>query len=208
MSITPARSSLRLAMAIIIAAVVIGAAIFASSYLGTATTETRTSTFTTTTTETFPSTETATSTQTTTVVSQRNNTLTVTSIQTTTQTVANRTIPWYGLYYLSAAPGCAVSYGVHSYPAPCFAYSGGVLFDCAAAAATPQGCTEKVNITGTSNQNFIITIWYPYNTGVPSQNCKWTESLPTPPGPDSAFAYCISVNSTSFLISEPAPGPV
>ena len=51
MTVAPARSFTRLAIAIVIAAIVIGAGIFAASYLGTATTVTRTTTITSTSTE-------------------------------------------------------------------------------------------------------------------------------------------------------------
>ena len=149
-----------------------------------------------------------------TVVTQSNHTITDTATETetetttTTTTIANRTIPWYGLVYLSADPGCTVSSGVTSYPGVCSSYSDPVLFNCAAAAATPKGCTQVVDITGTSNQNFTVTVWYPDNSGRPGQNCDWTQLLPPPFELDLINAYCIPVNSTTFLVSEPASGPV
>ena len=131
-----------------------------------------------------------------------------TSTSTTTETVTTP-FPWYGLVYLSADPGCSTSYGETSYPVPCFG-SSGYLFNCAAAATNSEGCTQQVNITGT-NESFTVTIWYPYTNSIgeqPVQNCKWTVQLPSPPGPETGYAYCISVNSTSFLVSEPAQGAV
>jgi hypothetical protein len=147
-----------------------------------------------------------------TVVTQSNYTITDTATETetttTTTTIANRTIPWYGLVYLSADPGCTVSSGVTSYPGVCSSYSDPVLFNCAAAAATPKGCTQVVDITGTTNQNFTVTVWYPDNSGRPGQNCDWTQLLPPPFESYLVNAYCIPVNSTTFLVSEPVSGPV
>ncbi len=150
-------------------------------------------------------TTTTTSYQTETVVSQTNfsTTETRTATETTTATVST----WYGLVYLGAAPGCGISYGVMNYSAPCFSSSGGYLFNCAAAAASSKGCTQQIDITGTSNQNFTITIWFPLTSGSGEeswQNCRYTQSLPTPPGPQTSFAFCIPVNSTSFLVAEQA----
>ena len=174
----------------------------------------RTTTFTTATTQL----STTTSIQTQTAVTQTSYTVTDTTTEsetsTTTETVASTTVPWYGLTYLGAVPGCAVSTDPPTawYPVPCFGYSGPHLFNCAAAANTSQGCTQRINITGTSNQSFAVTVWYPYvnYTGPAWQNCKYTvPSVPNPPGPQGPYyAYCISVNSTSFLITEPAPPPV
>jgi len=146
-----------------------------------------------------------------TIVSTTTDTATETQTSTTTDTVVN-TIPWYGLAYLGSLPGCSVSYGSTSYPGACFSpKSDPVLFNCAAAAASSQGCTQQITITGSSKLNFTITVWYPYtnyNGEQPWQNCKYVEPLPTPPGPDGPYyAYCISVNSTAFLVALPALGP-
>ena len=160
---------------------------------------------------------TITSVRTQTVTNQSNSTVTDTSTETKTstrtETVANTTLPWFGLIYMTAAPGCTVSApGSASYPAPCFGpNSSAYAFDCAVAAGTSQGCTQRVNIAGGSSPIFNVTVWYPY-TNYPgeqsSQNCKWTEPLPTPPGPEGPYyAYCITISSTSFFIAEPAPGP-
>lgn len=172
-------------------------------------------------------TATTTSTRTQTVTSQSNftlseiltttKTLTDTTTQTeftstTTRTIANTTIPWSGLDYMTADSGCTtyVPGGSPVYPVPCFGpNSSAYAFNCAAAAATSQGCTQVVNIIGTSPKpNFTITVWYPYNYQGEqlSQNCKWTESIPNPPGPESEYAYCISLNSTAFFVTESAPG--
>ena len=106
-----------------------------------------------------------------------------------------------------------MSSGSASYPVPCFGpNSGAYLFNCAVTAATSQGCTQRVNITGSSSQSFTVTVWYPYvnyNGEQPWQNCKYMlPDIPTPPGPQGPYyAYCISVNSTSFFITLPSPPP-
>ena len=96
-----------------------------------------------------------------------------------------------------------MSSGITSYPGPCNSFSDPYVFDCAAAAATPQGCTAQVNITGTTNESYTIMIWYPYDSGDPGQNCYWTQILPGQPIFEQINAYCIPVNSTAFIVSEP-----
>jgi hypothetical protein len=223
MSARPPRNYILLAAAVVIAAIVVASSIFASSYLVTTRTVTNditsTSTQTTTSLSTTTQLSTTTSVRTQTIVAQTNYTITsiITSsiistvtqneTSTTTETV-NNPIPWYGLVYLSAQPGCMVSSGITSYPAPCNSASDPYVFSCAAAAATPQGCTAQVNITGTTNESYTITILYPNNVGHIGQNCNWTQILPPPFQSEPNNAYCIPINSTSFLISEPDTGPV
>jgi hypothetical protein len=219
----PTRSLTRLAIAIIIAAVVVSASIItytsfeATMTVTTTATGTYSSAITTTSTLTTTQLSTTTSVQTQIVSNQTSYTITSTTSETetltTTETVTSETaVPFYGLDLLSAGPGCAIEYGVYSYAAPCFSSSSPYVFDCAAAAATSQGCTQLVNITGTTDQNFTVTVWFPLavNTGVPSQNCKWIQTnLPTPPGPNGPYYdYCFYINSTSFLVALQAPGPV
>ena len=217
----PSRNFTRLAAAIVVAAVVISASVIiypsfeATMTVTTTATWTYSSTIITTSTLTTTQLSTTTSLLTQTISSQMNYTITSTAIRTetstTTETVTTGTVvPFYGLDFLSAAPGCAIEYGAYSYAAPCFS-STPHIFDCATAAATPQGCTQLIHITGAPNQNFTVTVWYPLavNSGVPSQNCKWIQTnLPTPPGPDGPYYdYCFYINSTSFLVAMPAPGP-
>jgi len=218
-TVTPARSYTRIAIAIVIAGVVIAASIlFAATnkttttplnIIGTTTmTNTVTQLSTTTATQlsivTLTSLSTTTAVQTQTSVTQVNYTITDTYTQTLTTTGAT------GLDYLSDLPGCTVSEGYISEPEPCFGQiSTAVAFNCEAAAATSKGCNQQVNFTGTSDQSMNITVWYSYlNNGEgPPQNCKWTEYLPAPIGPQTAFAYCIPVNPISFYVTIPAPLP-
>ena len=223
MSARQPRRHIILAAAVILGAIVIASSIFASSYLATPRTMTNdittTSTQTTTSLSTTTQLSTTTSVRTHTVVAETNYTITnvitssITSTvtqnesSTTTETV-NNPIPWYGLVYLSAQPGCMLSSGIVSYPCPASSRVDPYVFNCAAAAATPQGCTEQVNITGTTNESFTITIHYPSTGGSPGQNCNYVQLLPPPFESEPYNAYCIPINSTSFLISEPDTGPV
>jgi hypothetical protein len=95
-----------------------------------------------------------------------------------------------------------------SYRCPASSRVDPYIFNCTAEAATPQGCTEQVNITGTTNESFTITIHYPSAGGSPEQNCNYVQLLPPPFESEPYNAYCIPINSTSFLISEPDTGPV
>jgi hypothetical protein len=144
-------------------------------------------------------------------------TQTSTSTSTTTETVAGQ---WYGLNFMGNESNCAVSTDPPTtwYETPCFGSNAdAVVFNCAVAANTSQGCTKRINTTGqftpkpSGPDYFSVTVWYPYinYTVFPGANCKYTvPSVPTPPGPEGpAYAYCISLNSTAFIIAEQAPGP-
>jgi len=148
-------------------------------------------------------------------------TTTITSSTATMTTVTATSVPsssssfsssmWANLVYMSANPGCSVGSGSTYYPAPCFSPSDGYVFDCASAAATAQGCTRTIYVTGEPDQNFTVTVWFPYTNPAsgmqPPQNCKWTQSVPAPVGSQTYYAYCIPFGSSSFLISIPAPAP-
>jgi hypothetical protein len=99
--------------------------------------------------------------------------------------------------------------------APCF---GGSMpnntpyfFNCAAAASTLQGCTQKVTYAGvplvSPAPSYVINIRYPFtNQTAPWwANCVWTVQGITP---GQEYGYCMSVNSTSFALGEPTPPPV
>jgi hypothetical protein len=142
-----------------------------------------------------------------TTISTVTDTATEAETSTTTETVTSETVmPFYGLVMLVASSSCSVSYGSTSYPALCWGNSDPIVFNCAAEAATPQGCSQQVDVSGTP---ITLTAWYPYaaSNGSEWQDCKVTESLPSPPGPQTAFGYYISLNSTSFIVAMPAPPP-
>jgi hypothetical protein len=218
----------RLAEAIVVAAVVIASGVFASSYFEpTKTITSNAITITSTKTTTQLSATTSDITQTVVTQTTHTQTDTITAVETSTTTtvstavqnmtstvtqIVSTTVPWYGLDFVSAEPGCATEYGQVSYPSPCLSQSNPYVFGCAAEAATSQGCTQQIHVTNTTNQSFNITVWYPYanyNGEQPWQNCKWTQPLPSPPGPTGPYyAYCISINSTSFIIGLQGLPPV
>ena len=85
------------------------------------------------------------------------------------------------------------------------------FFNCAAAASTLQGCTQKVIYAGvplvSPVPSYVINIRYPFtNQTAPWwANCVWTVQGITP---GQGYGYCMSVNSTSFALGEPTPPPV
>ena len=124
-------------------------------------------------------------------------TVVVTSSSTTTETITIAT------EYLSnhcVAPGGA------TYVGPCYSTSIGdaAVFNCAAAAATPEGCTQRVFINGSSTASFVVRVNYPVSNienGSLGDNCELSILYPSgTAGPGAA--YCIPLNSTAFYISE------
>jgi hypothetical protein len=122
--------------------------------------------------------------------------------------------PFENPVFLSTEVGpCTGSTGV----APCFGgRATAMIFNCLSAAATTMGCTEEF-VSGSSQTfqegartttytaKFQITIWYPHSPspiGQPWTNCGYTES-----GDRGTiiYAYCITSNSTAFLVSKPGP---
>lgn len=90
---------------------------------------------------------------------------------------------------------------------PCFGSAHPYVFNCAAAAATPQGCTQEVTSTLAPYPSYIINIRYPF-IGSSAQswaNCRWIVSGAA--GAVSGNDHCFSSNSTSFVVGEQAPPP-
>lgn len=153
-----------------------------------------------------------------TVTAQLNYTTTSTvTAQLNYTTTSTLVTSWYGLAYLTANQNCGFSGNppTRFYPIPCFGSNSPIVFNCAAQAATAQGCVQRVSTTATPSQSFIVAVWYPYinHTAWPEwQNCKWVvTSIPVPPGPwpqpQKQGGYCIPMNSTSFLIATMASAP-
>jgi hypothetical protein len=111
--------------------------------------------------------------------------------------------------FLSSTSGCS--------PGPCVGqrFSDALVFNCAAAAATPAGCaavySEGVRYSAAPPVNYTVTVWYPsYNqpNEPPSANCMYNVTpvgaLVKPETP-TLFGYCLRVNSTAFVVSLPDP---
>ena len=111
--------------------------------------------------------------------------------------------------FLSSAPGCS--------PGPCIGYrlSDALVFNCAAAAATPSGCSEiyseGVRYSAAPPVNYTVTVWYP-SYGQPNEpasaNCMYISSpvgAMGEPSSSPSFGYCLMVGPTSFVVSLPFP---
>jgi hypothetical protein len=132
--------------------------------------------------------------------------ITTTEFYTTSVTTTATTtpvIPWNTSLYLSIPTSCPSPGG----KAECWSlnYSLAIVFNCAAAAAVSQGCTETVNGSGSTHPSYSITIWYPYAyASQPPNPFNCAYSVPV----DSIsqnLAYCISLNKASFILSLPGP---
>lgn len=103
---------------------------------------------------------------------------------------------------------CSVTVNGTFAGAPCFGSSIGdaVVFDCLAAAGTPEGCTTTVVSPANAAYDYALTIWYPYSsqnlTGV---NCRY---LPSVGYGTPLDAWCISTGPNSFIVSQPGSGPL
>ena len=128
-------------------------------------------------------------------------------IVTETRTINFSSVPFTSSLYLSSDVGSCRGPAGYS---PCFGgnFSQAELFNCASAAATLLGCTQRVASSSNPQNSFQITIWYPY-VGHSNEsswaNCNYTDS-----GDPGQYygAYCVSISSTAFIVTEPAPPPL
>jgi hypothetical protein len=93
---------------------------------------------------------------------------------------------------------------------PCFGsnFTQAELFNCVNAASLPSGCTQRVVSSSDPQKSYEITVWYPYvghSNEPPWANCLYTDS-----GDPGHYygAYCVSVSSTAFIVTKPAPPPL
>jgi len=127
----------------------------------------------------------------------------VISTQPVTQTVTTTAVSTLTFAYLSASgPGYCTAGQAY---APCWGGSEPYVFNCLSAAETEQGCTQEVVGTARPYPSYMISIRYPFsNQTEPSwADCVWSVQGETH---GQVFAFCSLVNSTSFIIGEPA-GP-
>jgi len=98
---------------------------------------------------------------------------------------------------------------------PCITntFSGALVFDCAAAAATPSGCSvvwsSGVKYSEAPIVNYTVTAWFPSygQTDEPVwANCMYSSwpvgALGQPTSPPS-FGYCFMTDATAFVVSLP-----
>lgn len=107
-------------------------------------------------------------------------------------------VPWDGpILYMSNADTCN--------GAACFSsnFSQAYVFTCLKEAATPQGCTVRMNATK-SISFIMVTVWYPYvnQTGgaPPWANCSFNSPGGSPSQFFAAFpSYCFQIGSNAFM---------
>jgi hypothetical protein len=129
-------------------------------------------------------------------------TSTTTATNTTTATVQFPQVPYSGIaLYATNADRCSGGYS------PCFSsdFRQAYVFTCAKEAATPQGCTVRINAT--NSISFVqFTIWYPYvnqSAGAPSwANCAFNAPGGSPSQFYAAFpSYCFLVGINGFILT-------
>ena len=129
---------------------------------------------------------------TTTTMTQTNTTTT-----TTTRTIIQTNVSTNSWTFLSVSGNCGPGRpAAAGQELPCFG-GDAYVFNCASAAATSQGCTAS---TTAPYSSYVMNIKYPFaDQAEPSwANCLWTIAQ------GQGYAYCISINSTSFIVGEPA----
>jgi hypothetical protein len=122
------------------------------------------------------------------------------------------TSPFCSSLYLSNASACTEPSGY----SPCFdgPVSDAYVFNCAIAAASPSGCTQHVVSSLIPSNSYAISISFPYINQTSSEpswaNCMFDVNgkYNDGGGVGVSYAYCISVSSTAFILSEEAPPPL
>jgi hypothetical protein len=132
--------------------------------------------------------------------------------------------------YITQSGGCSASYRSNgtAYAEPC-SFGGTIqealVFNCLAAAALPSGCAAQIaplpgevmqtppvgNNTGPGVNspvlNNTVTVWYPY-VGTAANEPPWANcgyAAAHGPSTTTQFAFCVPLNSTSFIVSGPVP---
>lgn len=116
--------------------------------------------------------------------------------------------PVYLIPSSSGAGGCSVTVNGTLSGAPCFGsnISDAVVFDCAGAAGTQQGCTTTVVSPGDAVYDYNLTLWYPYSSpGLTGVNCRYLPSI----GYSSPLdAWCVTTGPNAFIVSQAGAGPM
>jgi hypothetical protein len=126
---------------------------------------------------------------------------------TTTVTINPSAVPFNSSVYLSSQVGSCK--GPSGY-GPCFGgnFSQAEVFNCASAAASTSGCVWRVASPSNPQLSYQITIWYPYAGH--ANEPLWANCIFTHSGDPGRYygAYCISISSTGFIVTEPSPPPL
>ena len=113
--------------------------------------------------------------------------------------------PFSNPIFLQSEENKNITNWVGQYPVPGFGpFSSAEIFNCRAAAATSSGCTQ-VTVPVSATLSFEVTVRFPYPSGNPesSGDCSWYMGAYN----QSFEVSCDPLNSTSFVLSEPAPLP-
>ena len=126
---------------------------------------------------------------------------------TESRTMALPSMPFNSSVYLSSDVGSCR--GPAGYT-PCFGgnFSQAEVFSCLNAASLPSGCTQRVVSSSNPQNSYQITIRYPYVGH--SNESSWANCIYSDSGDPGQYygAYCISISSTAFIVTEPAPPPL
>jgi DNA-binding transcriptional ArsR family regulator len=113
----------------------------------------------------------------------------------------------YNNYSFLSPPGSSCEQG----GAMCGTFGAGlgdaVVFNCAAAAASANGCTQLVENSNAQSWKYYVNIKYPIalkGNQLPGLSCTFTTLADS----YSYGFYCIPVNSTAFVVGIPNQGPV
>jgi hypothetical protein len=151
----------------------------------------------------------------------------VTSSQNTGSVGANPSsaaYPFANPDYITRSEGCSVSYSSNgtAYAEPCAfgnTIQDALVFNCLAAAALPSGCAGQITAPpgevfppannigpGSPVLNNTVTVWYPY-VGEAANEPSWANCMYVVahgPSAGTEYAFCVSLDSTSFVVSGPA----
>lgn len=124
---------------------------------------------------------------------------TLTSTSTLTQTMTSSILTAYGFQFITGSGICTTSGAL----APCWGEPAHV-FNCPLSllAGPPQPCSEVVTTDVSAYASYGISITSYSNQSEPWANCAYQAGFAIKQG-----AYCVPLNSTAFILGEPAPAP-
>lgn len=148
-----------------------------------------------------------------------NSTVTPTTLTSTTMTDEIPhipiNVPWSApgnraVYYLVVPNSCSGPAGMGT----CFSgnFSEAFIFTCLKEAASPQGCTARINSTTRYWEYNTITVWYSYGNQT-AKTPSWPNCVFDWPGRDPEghtphlSAYCAPMGANGFILTQPM-GPI
>jgi hypothetical protein len=128
------------------------------------------------------------------------NTLTSTLTQTSTKTTTSSILTANGFQFITGSGICTASGAL----APCWGEPAYVFNDCPLSllSGPPQSCSGVVVSDVSAYASYSISVTSYRNQSEPWANCAYQAGFATERG-----AYCVPLNSTAFILGEPAPPP-